>query len=146
MHHRPGRQMLPQLFCLDHARRSGQDDRGPRRTGGRQPPPSPSTWGLCAAWIKQAGRRGALHRKARPEQGHRRHCHNVRFTKDFVSDGKGRRAVCDFIRYFMASGCFEVQFNVVDGKELVEAQKHRAIPHPDGARRRLQRLFQQPGR
>ena len=49
---------------------------------------------------------------------------NVRFTKDFVSDGKGRRAVCDFIRYFMASGCFEVQFNVVDGKELVEAKKH----------------------
>jgi len=24
----------------------------------------------------------------------------------------------------MASGCFEVQFNVVDGKELVEAKKH----------------------
>ncbi len=49
---------------------------------------------------------------------------NVRFTKDFIDTEKGIKSVADFIRYFMDKECFEVQFNVVSEKELLDAQKN----------------------
>jgi formate C-acetyltransferase len=48
---------------------------------------------------------------------------NFRFSKGFMAKEDGRRAVVDFIRYFMESDCFEVQFNVVDQDTLLDAKK-----------------------
>ncbi len=47
---------------------------------------------------------------------------NYRFAKPFITGEKGKRAVADFIRAFMAAGCFEIQFNVVDKETLLAAQ------------------------
>ena len=49
---------------------------------------------------------------------------NYRFEKNFISSPIGNAAVCDFIRCFMRSGCFEIQFNVVDKQVLLEARKN----------------------
>lgn len=47
---------------------------------------------------------------------------NFRFSKAFVSKPEGREAVKNFIQVFMDNGCFEIQFNVVDQKDLMEAK------------------------
>lgn len=49
---------------------------------------------------------------------------NYRFSKKFISSEKGRKVTADFVRTFMANGCFEMQFNVLDKKDLLAAQKH----------------------
>lgn len=51
-------------------------------------------------------------------------CYDYRFIKKFISSQKGKKAVADFIRTFMANDCFEMQFNVVDKKELLAAQEN----------------------
>ena len=56
---------------------------------------------------------------------------NYRFAKPFITGEKGKRAVADFIRAFMAAGCFEIQFNVVDRETLLaarsEPEKYRTL-------------------
>jgi formate C-acetyltransferase len=47
---------------------------------------------------------------------------NFRFSKSFLAGPEGRKALADFIRYFMDSGCFEIQFNVVDQNTLLDAK------------------------
>ena len=49
---------------------------------------------------------------------------NYRFAKGFTGSAKGRKAIADFIRLFMAKGCFEIQFNVVDRNDLLRAQQN----------------------
>ncbi|MDR1734923.1 MAG: hypothetical protein LBR73_08610 [Oscillospiraceae bacterium] len=49
---------------------------------------------------------------------------NFRFSPAFLADEEGKEALCAFIRAFMAQGNFECQFNVVNQKTLIEAQKH----------------------
>jgi formate C-acetyltransferase len=49
---------------------------------------------------------------------------NMRFSKDFLTALDGRKSLEDFIRYFMKSDCFQLQFNVVDGAVLKDAQKN----------------------
>lgn len=49
---------------------------------------------------------------------------NYRFAKNFISAESGKTAVCHFIRAFMQSDCFEIQFNVVDKQVLMEARQH----------------------
>lgn len=49
---------------------------------------------------------------------------NYRFERNFIASPSGNEAVCDFIRCFMQSGCFEIQFNVIDGQVLLEARKN----------------------
>lgn len=48
---------------------------------------------------------------------------NFKFSREFMESVKGRTAVIEFIKVFMAQGCFEIQFNVVNRRELLEAQK-----------------------
>lgn len=48
---------------------------------------------------------------------------NFRFSKSFVNSKEGHDALKSFIKTFFKSGCFEIQFNVVDQSELVNAQK-----------------------
>ena len=56
---------------------------------------------------------------------------NLRFTKKLMDTPEGRAAVKEYIKTFMAHDCFEVQFNVVDQKDLIEAkqqpEKHRTL-------------------
>lgn len=49
---------------------------------------------------------------------------NYRFSKKFINSEKGRKVTADFVRAFMANGCFEIQFNVVDKKDLLAAQQN----------------------
>ncbi len=49
---------------------------------------------------------------------------NLRFTKKLMQSAEGRAAVKNYIKTFMARGSFEVQFNVVDQKDLLDAQEH----------------------
>ena len=49
---------------------------------------------------------------------------NYRFAKSFVTSANGNGAVCSFIRTFMENDCFEIQFNVIDKKDLLEARAH----------------------
>lgn len=49
---------------------------------------------------------------------------NYRFSKNFINSPEGKEAVKNFIRAFMAKGCFEIQFNVVDQETLKDAQEH----------------------
>ncbi|MDO8685570.1 MAG: pyruvate formate lyase family protein [Clostridiales bacterium] len=48
---------------------------------------------------------------------------NFRFSKLFLDNDKGKKAVAAFIREFMHKGGFEIQLNVIDQKTLLEAQK-----------------------
>ena len=48
---------------------------------------------------------------------------NFRFSKAFIQTEKGKQSLADFIKTFMQSDCFEIQFNVVDQADLIEAQK-----------------------
>lgn len=49
---------------------------------------------------------------------------NFRFAKNFIASKKGHDAVKNFIRTFFKSGCFEIQFNVVDQKDLIAAREN----------------------
>lgn len=49
---------------------------------------------------------------------------NLRFTKKLMESAEGRVAVKDYIRSFMERDCFEIQFNVVDQADLLDAQEH----------------------
>ncbi len=49
---------------------------------------------------------------------------NYRFAKNFITAPTGNAAVCSFIRTFMENDCFEIQFNVIDKKDLLEARAH----------------------
>jgi len=49
---------------------------------------------------------------------------NYRFSKNFITSPEGKEAVKSFIKSFMANGCFEIQFNVVDQKILQAAQEN----------------------
>jgi formate C-acetyltransferase len=49
---------------------------------------------------------------------------NFRFSKSLINSPKGRLAVRDFIKTFMAKGCFEIQLNVVDQATLLDAKLH----------------------
>ena len=49
---------------------------------------------------------------------------NYRFAKKFISTEKGKKAVADFVRTFMNNDCFEIQFNVIDRKDLLAAQQN----------------------
>ena len=49
---------------------------------------------------------------------------NYRFAKNFITAPNGNAAVRDFIRTFMENDCFEIQFNVIDKKDLLEARAH----------------------
>ena len=49
---------------------------------------------------------------------------NYRFAKNFVTSRGGNDAVCSFIRTFMENDCFEIQFNVIDKKDLLDARAH----------------------
>ncbi len=49
---------------------------------------------------------------------------NYRFAKNFITVPNGNAAVCSFIRTFMENDCFEIQFNVIDKKDLLEARAH----------------------
>ena len=49
---------------------------------------------------------------------------NYRFAKNFVTSPSGNAAVCSFIRAFMENDCFEIQFNVIDKKDLLDAREH----------------------
>lgn len=48
---------------------------------------------------------------------------NFRFAKSFIGRPEGKKAVAHFIREFLENGNFEIQFNVVDQKQLLDAQK-----------------------
>jgi len=48
---------------------------------------------------------------------------NFRFAKSFIGSDKGKLAVKNFIKVFMDNDCFEIQFNVVDQQDLMEAKK-----------------------
>jgi len=49
---------------------------------------------------------------------------NYRFAKKFISNDKGKKAVADFVRTFMKNDCFEIQFNVIDRKDLLAAREN----------------------
>ncbi len=49
---------------------------------------------------------------------------NLRFTKRLMESPEGRDAVKSYIKSFMERGCFELQFNVVDQKDLLDAKEH----------------------
>lgn len=49
---------------------------------------------------------------------------NFRFAKSLICTDKGKQAVKNFIKVFMDNDCFEIQFNVVEQKDLIEAQKN----------------------
>ncbi len=49
---------------------------------------------------------------------------NLRLTKKLMESAEGRAAVKDYIRSFMDRDCFEIQFNVVDQADLLDAQAH----------------------
>jgi formate C-acetyltransferase len=49
---------------------------------------------------------------------------NLRFTKKLMQSPEGRAAVKKYIKVFMERGCFEVQFNVIDQKDLIDAKEH----------------------
>jgi formate C-acetyltransferase len=49
---------------------------------------------------------------------------NMRFSKDFLAKPDGKKSLADFIRYFMDSDCFQLQFNVVDSAVLKDAQEN----------------------
>ena len=49
---------------------------------------------------------------------------NYRFAKNFITAPNGNAAVCSFIRTFMENDCFEIQFNVIDKKDLLDAREH----------------------
>ena len=49
---------------------------------------------------------------------------NLRLTKKLMNSAEGRAAVKDYIRSFMDRDCFELQFNVVDQADLLDAQAH----------------------
>lgn len=49
---------------------------------------------------------------------------NYRFSKAFINSERGHAAIRDFIKVFMHNDCFEIQFNVVDRKDLLDAQKN----------------------
>jgi len=56
---------------------------------------------------------------------------NLRLTKKLMNSEEGRAAVKDYIKSFMDRRCFELQFNVVDQADLLDAQihpeKHRSL-------------------
>ncbi|MGI6238950.1 MAG: pyruvate formate lyase family protein [Christensenellales bacterium] len=56
---------------------------------------------------------------------------NLRFTKKLMNSAEGRTGVKHYIRAFMDSGCFELQLNVIDQKDLIDAKanpgKHRTL-------------------
>lgn len=49
---------------------------------------------------------------------------NFRFSRSLLKSDAGKAALASFIRVFMEKDCFEIQFNVVDQKTLLEAQAH----------------------
>ena len=49
---------------------------------------------------------------------------NLRLTKKLMNAKEGREAVKKYIKSFMDKDCFELQFNVVDQKDLLDAQLH----------------------
>jgi len=49
---------------------------------------------------------------------------NLRLTKKLMNSEEGRAAVKDYIKSFMDRNCFELQFNVVDQADLLDAQIH----------------------
>ncbi len=49
---------------------------------------------------------------------------NYRFAKNFITAPNGNAAVCSFVRTFMENDCFEIQFNVIDKKDLLDAREH----------------------
>ena len=49
---------------------------------------------------------------------------NFRFSREFIGSPEGKDAVASFIRYFMESGNFEIQFNVLSQEDLIDAQKN----------------------
>lgn len=49
---------------------------------------------------------------------------NLRLTKKLMESAEGRAAVKDYIKSFMDRDCFEIQFNVVDQADLLDAQAH----------------------
>lgn len=49
---------------------------------------------------------------------------NFRFSRSLLESSEGKAALANFIRVFMEKDCFELQFNVVDQKTLLEAQAH----------------------
>lgn len=49
---------------------------------------------------------------------------NFRFSKNLISSPEGKKAIMDFIKVFMDNDCFEIQFNIVDQAELLDAQKN----------------------
>ncbi|MHC1695103.1 MAG: pyruvate formate lyase family protein, partial [Eubacteriales bacterium] len=49
---------------------------------------------------------------------------NFRFSKSLISTPEGKKAIMDFIKVFMDNDCFEIQFNIVDQAQLLEAQKN----------------------
>ncbi len=49
---------------------------------------------------------------------------NMRFSKKLMNSPEGRAAVVSYIETFMAHDCFEIQFNVVDQKDLLDAKAH----------------------
>ena len=56
---------------------------------------------------------------------------NLRLTKKLMNSEEGRAAVKDYIKSFMERRCFELQFNVVDQADLLDAlvnpEKHRSL-------------------
>lgn len=56
---------------------------------------------------------------------------NLRLTRKLMDSVEGRAAVKDYIKSFMDRDCFEIQFNVVDQADLLDAQihpeKHRSL-------------------
>lgn len=49
---------------------------------------------------------------------------NYRFSKSIMGSQEGRTAVKNLIHEFMANDCFEIQFNVVNQEDLINAQKY----------------------
>jgi formate C-acetyltransferase len=47
---------------------------------------------------------------------------NFRFSQSFARSPEGKKALTEFIKYFMDQDCFEVQFNVVDQAVLLDAR------------------------
>jgi len=49
---------------------------------------------------------------------------NYRFAKNFINNENGNQVACNFIRTFMRSNCFEIQFNVIDKEVLLAAKEN----------------------
>jgi formate C-acetyltransferase len=47
---------------------------------------------------------------------------NFRFSQSFARSPEGKKALTEFIKYFMDQDCFEIQFNVVDQAVLLDAK------------------------